>query len=226
MKLYFLDPTGRSAINVRRLRKIGYDTSRIIAQDVKQSVQTLIVLGNGSPEDKVLGILSFHLNGVNIVGMVKPTQSHLGALDQLKTYVELKFEKIMFIIDQDDLTLNFLFDEAVKRLQAIGISTRQQETSEELDRVRAYQCSFSNKTFDIVIVASGLEESRTRKHTIEDHLLCAAGIDNVENSKDSWTCLNSDDQEDVLELFKDRDLVEVLFPQHIYGCKFLETAHP
>jgi hypothetical protein len=227
MKLRFLYPTSRTAINVHRLKRCGYDTSRIIDQDLSASTSQLIVLGNGSPEDKVIGILSYHLDGNNVIAIVKPTSTRLSVLDQLKTYLDLKFEKILLLVDQDDLNLNDLFDEAARRLGEIGVNAQERGDIEEIDRFRVYECALDNKRFEVIIVVSGLEEICASKHTIEDHLTKAAGIDITENSKDSWHAhmhSNPRDEEDVFRLLQNRDVVDVLFSQHISGCKCLENT--
>lgn len=222
MKLYFLDPSSRAAINVARLGRYGYDTRKIIIFTAKK-LEALIVIGDGSPDDTALGIISYHLND-KVVGMVKPVQTHLSALDQLKIYIARRIKKIMVLIDQDDLTLDNIFDEAVKRMQGIGITVHQEKRG-EIPSFRVYECSLPSKRFDIVLVVNGLEDVSTPKHTIEDHLVKAGGIDVVSSSKESWACLRKHEKGDVFRLLQDKDLAPISFPQHFSGCKCLEDIN-
>lgn len=220
MKLFFLDPSSRLAINIRRLRNYGFNTHNIIASDAGQNPRALIVLGNGSPEDEVIGIISHHLDGNRVVGIVKPTQHHLASLDQLRTYIELNVEKIMIIIDQDDWTLDDLLNTAERRIRDIAISPQSQPDTE--NRVRIYNCMLSNRRFQVIIVVSGLDDFPTKQHTIEDHLLKLAGFDKSDNPKESWRNLSSDERDNVFRRLQDRKVVEAVFPQQTCGCRRLE----
>lgn len=223
MKLYFLDPKSKTKINVARLRKSGYDIRRIIVESVK-SLDALILICNGTPDDKVLGILSYHIDGGKIVGVVKPEKIHLGALDQLKTYLGPKIQKIMILIDQEDLTLENFFNEALNRMVRIGINVSQEDISEEeIDRLKVCQCLLVQKGFEVIIVVNGLEEVCTDKHSIEDHLTKAAGIEVTENSKQSWNSLSRNERKDIFRGLKGkRKVIEELFPQQVSGCAWIK----
>jgi len=219
MRLSLLSPESRTAINVTRLRKYGYDTAKMIVNWVK-SLVALVVLANGTPDDKIVGVLSYHLNGDQVVGVVKPTEkTHLSALYELKVYLNLGFNKILVLIDQEDLSLSNLFTRAENTLKEIGINL---DAIEEKDRVRVYQCSLANKKFEIIIVVNGLSEVCTDKHSVEDHLTKAAGIKVSRNSKDSWENLSLNIREDVFRKLKGKiKEIEELFPQQFYGFKRL-----
>lgn len=221
MRLYFLDPTSRTLINVARLRRCGYDVRRIIAQSV-EILNALVVIGNGSPDDKVLGALSYHLDGGTIVGVVKPRgRTGLSVLDQLKTYVSRRIKKIMVLIDRDDSLLEQLFGNALDRIRGIGINVSH---IEEVNNLRVYQCTLGSRQFEVVIVANGLEEVGTTMHTIEDHLTTAAGIQVAENSKQSWNSLGRNRKEEVFRRLKEQgnNVIEKLFPQQVCGFRLLE----
>jgi len=220
MKLHFLDPKSRTAINVARLRKCEYNIRRIIVEGVK-ILDALILICNGTPDDMVLGILSYHIDGDKVVGVVKPEKKrHLGALDQLKTYLSPKIQKFMIIIDQEDLTLDKLFDETLNRMERIGINV---SNIEEMDRLKVFQSSLAGKRFEVIIVVNGLEEVCTKNHTIEDHLTKAAGIDVTENSKQSWNSLSQNERKDIFRGLKGKTkVIEELFPQQVSGCKRLK----
>jgi len=221
MRLYFLDPSSRAAVNVTTLRKCGYNVRRIIVESV-ESLDALVVIGNGSPDDKVLGTLSYHLDGGKVVGVVKPGKmTRLSVLDQLKTYLSPKMKKIMILVDQENLSLDNLFNDALSRIRKIGINV---SDIEEMDRLRVYQCTLADKEFKVIIVVNGLEEVRTQTHAIEDHLTKAAGIDVTENAKQSWNSLAQNERNEVFRELKGkkRDAIEKLFPQQVSGCKCLK----
>jgi len=219
MKLYFLNPESRAAINVTKLKKCGYETRRIIA-DWVESLAGLVVLANGTPDDQVLGVLCHHLDGDGAVGVVKPTEkTHLSVLYELKTYLNLKISKIVFLADQEELSIDDLFARAENVIRETGINF---EVREELDRARTYQCCLASKEFGIAVVLSGLSEVCTNKHTIEDHLAKAAGIEVTGNSKDSWNRLSDEEREDVFRKLKGAgSQIQQLFPQQVYGLRFL-----
>lgn len=226
MKLFFLDPTSRLATNIHRLKNCGFNANSIIAQDARQGRQAIIVLGDGSPEDKVLGVISYHLNGNSVIGIAKPIETHLAVLDQLKTYVEeSNAERILIVIDQDNWTLDDIFSAAERRIHGIGIDTLPQEINEP--KVRQYQCTLGYRSFGVIIVVSGLDDFNTTQHMIEDHLLRLAGFDEAENPKQSWReQLDEDERENIFKLFLDKDVVEVTFPQHVSGCGCFEQHDP
>jgi len=225
VRLSFLNPKGRTAINVTRLKRYGYETRNIIVDWTRpKSLVALVVLANGTPDDQIVGVLFYHLNGEQIIGVVKPTEkTHLSVLYELKTYLDLGFTKIMVLIDQEDLTLSDLFIRTENIIKEIGVNL---DAKEDKDRVRLYECSLANKTFEIIIVVNGLSEICTRKHSIEDHLTKAAGIKVVENSKDSWENTNSNIRESIYrELKGKRKEIEALFPQQVFGFKRLMDEH-
>jgi hypothetical protein len=226
MRLLFLEPYSRAEINIRRLRRHGYDTYSLLAQSVP-TVDRLVVLGDGSPEDKLVGILSCHLDGSKVVAIVKAPKSNLAALDCVKEYAKRrKIEKMLFIIDQDNLNLDRLFEIAVIRITKHGIEIQPIEMENGLDRVKAYRCRCSGKDLVVVIVASGLDAFETTKHEIEDHLLLVAGVDSSGNDpKKQWESLDQDAKDDVIRLLKDKDVCETFLPQHFCGLSYLEDCN-
>jgi len=220
MRLYFLDPSCRAAVNVARLRRSNFDVGRLIAESA-ESLDALIVIGNGTPDDSILGVLSFHLDGYKTVGIVKPGEmTHLSVLDVLKTYLRPRIRKLMILIDQEDLTLDNLFDNALRRMRGTGISV---DHVEEMERLRVCRCSLAGRDFDVIIVANGLEEVSSQTHSIEDHLTKAAEIEVAENSKRSWRSLNRSEREEVFKRLQEKriDEIEDIFPQQVSGCRRL-----
>jgi hypothetical protein len=186
------------------------------------TLDKLIVLGNGSPEDAIVGILSYHLNGEWTVGIVKPSRTGIATLDYVRDYAKDNVRKILFIIDQDDNNLDQFFQLVRER---IGQTGRVQliENCEDDERVKMYTCFMSHRSIDIIVVASGSEELDSPSHEIEDHLLVIAGIvSHVNDSKEYWRSLDESEREDILGLLKDKDLFGISFHQHVCGCNYLE----
>ena len=221
MKLSFLDPHSRAAVNISRLKRCGYDTRRIIA-GFSRTLDGLVVLGNGTPDDKVLGVLSYHLDGEKIIGVVKPGErTKEGVLLDLRKYIGLR--KIMILIDQDDRPLSKIYEQVIRIMQKIGMAANEEPSN--LERFRIYHCHFSGKEFEIIIVINGLDEIHTAKHTIEDHLVKAAGIEISCSSKEAWNRLSKNEQENIFRRLKgDRRRIESLFPQQVAGCKRLKES--
>lgn len=219
MRLFFLDPTSRTLINVRRLKKQEYDTRRIVAQDV-ETLDKLIVLGNGSPEDEIIGIMSYHLDGRRTVGIVKSQSPGIASLDHIRDYMFENVQRILFIIDQDDNNLSQFFASVSERI-GIAVPIEDQEGN---GRVKIYHYSLSQRIVEIIVVASGSDDLDTSHHEIEDHLLVLAGEGpSVSDPKRHWRRLDQDVRQDVFRLLKDRDLFEVVFHQHVCGCRYLEN---
>lgn len=224
MRLHFPFAGSSAERNIRGLKHYGYDIHRIIAPNAK-TIDKLVLLGNGSPEDEIIGIMGLHLDGDMIVGIVKPEKPDLPALDFVKEYIlETNVIKILFVVDQDDRDLDALFTRATKRLRDSGIRVEPETDYDDIDRARVYRCYVQGtKTRHLIIVVSGDENFATPQHEIEDHLLMIAGIERAEKgSKEKWKSLNKADKDDVFRLLKNKDLFEIAFPHHVCGCNCLE----
>ena len=176
MKLYFLDTTSKTAINVGTLKKSGYNVRRLIAS-IASTLDTLIVLGDGTPDDKVLGVIFHHLNGNKIVGIVKPQVTRLGAIDQLKVYLKPNINRVMILLDQETTQLTNLIPEITRRIRCEGITIDEENQTETSERLKIYRCSFSNRNFELILVINGIDESPTGNHAIEDHLVKVADLE-------------------------------------------------
>jgi len=128
-------------------------------------------------------------------------------------------------MDQEEQDVDKIFEEAEKKL--INAGFRISDKVEEV-RLSVYECEFGGRGLKIVLVVNGLDEVKTKKHAIEDHLLKAAKtlgveIGSFENSKDAWRTLDRGDREYVFRRLKeDKRIVEDVFPQQVRGCKYLD----
>jgi hypothetical protein len=218
MRLCFLDSKSKTAINITRLRKYNFETRRIIA-DWQNKLAGLIVLCNGTPDDIVLGILAYHLNGTKVVGIVKPSNKrHLSSLSETKTYLDLNVTKIFYLIDQEDFELDDLFSRIESEMQNIGI---EYTLGLERERVRIYNCILPNKSFTIAIVVNGLSEIVTDKHCIEDHLIKAGDIQNNQDTKATWESLIDQTRNNVFRKLKTSEIATEIFIQQRIGLDTL-----
>ncbi|MGA2385805.1 MAG: hypothetical protein ABSG33_04645 [Candidatus Bathyarchaeia archaeon] len=214
MKLYFSDPTSRPAINIHRLGRLTYNI-RDIVLSVPSEIDTLIILGNGSPEDEIAGILAWHQKTDKIVGIVKPDRHHVDAFRTTKSYfTSLKVECLLFIIDQDQFPLDELFDSIESVIKEQGIAVTSSQLLAGSDRVKTYECTLAGKAFKTIAVISGLPDFNSPVHVIEDHLLKLAGIISAPNAKEVWVQLPKDKKEAIMTSLKERRTVMEAFPQH------------
>jgi hypothetical protein len=185
-------------------------------------LSTLIVLGDGSPEDEIVGILSCHL-GNKTVGVTKPEKHSTDAFREIRQYLNLKnLAKLVFILDQDTHSLESLFSEVEAIFGEQGIIFQLNRPFDTVEKVRVYECSINNRIFGVIVVVSGLAESNCNQHMIEDHLVKLAGFQSGTNGKEQWQSLGSEEKETVLKLLKDKDVAEVTFPQHFFAFELIE----
>jgi hypothetical protein len=224
MRLYPLDQGSSTATHLSRLKNSGYNTGELIVS-WSEGIDSFIMIGNGTPDDQVMGILSFRLNGGKIVGIVKPLEATgISVMDLIKTYLtQTKVDKYLILVDQERLTSDELFENVERKMRNIGISS---STKEERDRVRAYVCSTGSKEFKVFIVVNGLDEVSTDEHTIEDHLIKSLGMKVRGTSKETWNSLSSKEKEDAFRRLNriNEDSIGHIFPQQVYGLKLLEET--
>jgi hypothetical protein len=214
MKLYFSDPTSRPAININRLNRYTYNIREIILS-TPSPIDALIVLGDGSPEDEIVGILVHHQKADKTVGVIKPDKHAVDSFSTAKFYFEqLKAECLIFMIDQDDAVLDELFDTIGRVISRQGIAVASSQPLAETDRAKIYECTLAGKEFRIIAVVSGVADFEAPVHEIEDHLLKLAGINGAGDAKESWSQVPKERKEAILTSLKDRQRVKEAFPQH------------
>ena len=228
MKLYTLEPSGKLAAKISGSSKRIKMNVLIKGVDTTDS-DTLVVIGNGTPDDIAFSIIAFHIKVGKIAGIVKPKmERRYGFINLIPTYLKGKVRKILILMDQEDDKMSTIYEtiyEGVKKLETGKIKV----SDEESEKVRVYEGKYGGKAFELIIAINGLDEIHTDKHSIEDHLLKAAEIlsievEDFENSKAAWKSINYDLQ---LKIFKGleekRKIVESVFPQQIKGCEYLKS---
>ena len=69
MRLYPIEPSSKSAAKIAGIsRKIKMTV--LIKDAPAQGLDTLVVIGNGTPDDIAISIVAFHVNGDKIAGIV------------------------------------------------------------------------------------------------------------------------------------------------------------
>ena len=222
MKLYPLSPTSKSAVNIG---KISRKFRLKILTPEHTPLAGIIVLADGTPDDYVVALLSYRLNGEKVLGVVKPEEKRLGVFNIIPTILNVLREgKIAVLIDQENEDLNTIFSEVSRRLSGIGTIIRDIVKEEKL---WVYKCEHSIKKFQLIVIVNGLSEYTFKKHSIEDHLLKAAEkllkvkIDE-EDPKEGWSKLR-DRQDEVFRQLKDAKNLDDIFPQQIKGLKLLHN---
>jgi len=229
MKLYTLDLNSRLATNITKISRVLKMDVLVKGVDISD-LDTIVVIGDGTPDDIAFSLIAYHLNGDKIVGIVKPPgRTGLGVSDLIPTYLKGKVRKIMVLMDQEDEPLNTICERiqnSLKKLAKCELKIIDEEGESE-KRQKVYKCKYGSKEFELIFVINGLDEILTDKHTIEDHLLKAAEILSIDvgdfdNSKEAWKSIEHHHVEIFKGLKEKRNIVGSVFPQQIKGCEYLK----
>lgn len=212
----------------KKVSKISKDFRYKIIETKDISFSTLIVLGNGDIDDLIVPIVCHHLNGIKVVGITKPEKTRISILKDLPIYIsKLKISKIALIMDQEDDRLDTIYEQVEGNLRNLNIRF---SLSESEDRMRKYNCKLGSRTFDFILIISGLEEILADKHRIEDHLVkVAIDLGKIDppsekiDTKDTWKTFDESVKSEILSRLKDdKSFSRKIFPQHFNGLELLE----
>ena len=229
MKLYPLEPISRLAINIARIsKKIEMDVLIKGVDMADLDLDCLVGIGDGTPDDIAFSIIAFHLNGDKIAGIVKPEMEKRDAcIDLIPRYLNGNIRKILILMDEGDDPLDTIYEKIQQRVKKLATGEVEVINEETEERVKIYTGKYGSKDFELIFVINGLDDIRTGKHSIEDHLLKAAkmlsvDIGDFENSKAAWKSINHNLQLEIFNALKNnRQMVEKVFPQQVRGCKYL-----
>ncbi len=199
------------------LRRIDKRLSAIL-DEKSGEIDSLIVLGDGNEDARVVALLCHHLRdcGKKAVGVIKPQSKRYGAIADLRNYLP-RLRKVALILDQENDTLEDLYEEVEKKLNQAGIRL-ERDMELQARRVRGYLCSLGDHEFRLVVVVNGLDDVRSPSHKIEDHLVRLAGIDEEGDSKDVWSRTDESSKLEVFRrIYEDRKAAEEVFSQHFSG---------
>ena len=233
MKLYPLEPISRLAINIARISKKTRMDVLIKGVNIAD-LDCLVVIGDGTPDDIAFSIIAFHLNGDKIAGIVKPEmERRYACINLIPTYLKGNIRKILILMDEEDDPLDTIYEKIQRGVEELATGKVKVIDEETEERVRIYTGKYGSRDFVLILVINGLDDIRTDKHSIEDHLLKAADemlsidIGDFENSKAAWKSINHNLQLEIFNALKNnREMVKRVFPQQVQGCGYLMGAHP
>ncbi|RLG49654.1 MAG: hypothetical protein DRO00_09735 [Thermoproteota archaeon] len=228
MRLFPLEPTSRTAANLRRLeRDLGL---RIIGED---DVDKIVIIGNGTPDDIVIALLGHARNGKNVLGILKPTYTGTAAVRAVKGIIRTfpKVSKFLLLLDQESNSLESIEERLDREIRESALTVISKEKRGA--RLIHYSCKLASSGFSLIVSINGLDASPYNMHMIEDHLLEAArmllGHNEVErltrgssDPKDAWKRLHQkyiDVYRHIVNMPKDE--LEQLFPQQMRGLREL-----
>ncbi|MBE0516324.1 MAG: hypothetical protein IBX41_02880 [Methanophagales archaeon] len=228
MRLYPVEPSSKLAAKIAGISKKKLRMDVLIKETDIRTLDTLVVIGNGTPDDIAVSIVAFHLNGDKIAGIVKPkTERRYGFISVIPLYLKDKVRKVLVLMDQEDDQLNAISERIQTDWKELTKSALEVIESDGEERVRIFKGKYGSKEFKLILVINGLDAIHTDKHSIEDHLVSAAqqvsiAVGDFENSKAAWRLLSNDQQ---LRIYKElkahRRLAESVFPQQVLGCRYL-----
>lgn len=206
----------RVEVRIRKvLKKLGFEE----ALSYKGPVNGLIVIGNGTPDDVVITVLTHLLDGKCNAGLLIPTEKRFSGVKQIAHIMRtFRGKPVAFVIDQEDEGLKELYSGLIRKFSEFGIKL---EPGEGKDRWREFFIS-GTRDSKMVVVVNGLDGYKV--HKIEDHLLALHGVDldrlptsTRGDPKGVWKHLSSREEDllvKVLEKLNKRNMKEY-FPQHI-----------
>ncbi len=185
----------------------------------KGSIDRLIVIGDGTPDDIVVTVISYLLDGICNAGLLIPTDKGFGAVRHVVQVMRTFSGKpIAFVLDQEDLELEDFYKGLSNKFLEFGVTL---EPRGGEGRWREFLARFGSGSSRIIVVVNGLEGYEV--HKIEDHLLALLGVDlkrlpaNVRrDSKEAWKLLSSKEENLLITALKklDRGNLSEYFPQH------------
>ncbi len=228
MKLYPLEPSSKLAAKIAGVSKrIGMDV--LVKGLHTADCPSLVVIGNGTPDDIAFSIVAFHVNGARIAGIVKPkTERRYGFINMIPLYLRGNVRTILILMDQEDDQMTAIYQRIESNLERLATGVIEVIEEETAERVRVYRGKYGSKEFELILVINGLDEIWADKHSIEDHLIKVAEevsveVGDFENAKDAWRALSNNQQLKIIkELRNHRKLLERVLPQQVMGCHYIE----
>ena len=227
MRIYALSPLDSKLQTWSRRLKIPLAYS-------PNTLNKIIAITDGHPDDTVMLILTHKLDGEKVVGALKTRFTMIGGIKSILKIMPEQFkqiEAILFTLDQNTKDLSELWEEIVDTFKQ-NSTLLEMLTLDGSNRVRVFKCRVVRE-FSALVVINGLNYDYTR-HTIEDHLIEALknvdeeSVKNALNSsrndpKAAWRNLTRN-EEFYREIFKrllNMSIGELkrIFPQHILSLQ-------
>ena len=194
----------------------------------------LILVGNGAQDGVVYLILAHKFDGEYSIGITTTVETREGAIPHIPTIIRgLNIEKLVFSLDQESnelVNLKTLLEEKM-RTHAITPNLK-----EEQSRLYVYNCTHSQRQFELIVAVNGLDDPSYAQHTIEDHLLLffkemtnnnemlVKTLNRVQgNPKEAWNLLKNHHEEVYQNLLqKGTNELQRFFPQQVESIKRLK----
>ena len=119
MKLYSLNPMDKLTINIDKIsRRLRFNILIDYLPEMERKLRGLILITDGTPDDYVIAILSYHLDGEEVFAIAKPERPRLGALPLISNYLSRLrgLSKIAILMDQENDTLNYISGKVIEIL--------------------------------------------------------------------------------------------------------------
>jgi len=187
--------------------------------------KVLILVGNGSPDDLAIAILSFKFNGESFAWLVRPkTWRNIAALKSLPVLLDSYTGSILALLDQEKEGVQEFLLKTRETLLREGIKISGERGE---GRLRVLSCNYHERPFNLILLINGLDRPYI-VHTIEDHLLEAGKLflgevkveellQKAENHpKKAWGRLERESQDEVFIKLCQLEMVDLnkVFPQH------------
>lgn len=174
MKLYPLEPGSDLAQKIAGVSK-RLQMDVLISNVNVGNLDTLVVIGNGTPDDIAFSIVAFKSKVDQSALIVKPkTERRYGFTNMIPLYLKNNVRKILILMDQEDDTINTIYERIQKHVEDIATGEIEVIDDETNERVRIYKGEYGSKAFKIILIINGLDDTHTDKHSIEDHLMNVA----------------------------------------------------
>lgn len=210
-------------------RKIQFE---VLSSAPISSPKILVLLGNGSPDDLAIAILSFKFDGESFAWLVRPKIGrNIAALKSLPVLLDSYTGSILALLDQEREGVHefLLKTKEILHQEDIEVSEKRGE-----GRLRVLSCKYHEKTFKLILLINGLDRPYAA-HTVEDHLLEAGevflGREKVEgllhkagnHPKKAWGSLERESQDEVFIRLCQLERVGLhkIFPQHCEALRLL-----
>jgi hypothetical protein len=229
MKLYPLSSPGLPEKIAGFCKRHQLDT--LVTQS-PDGFEGLVILGDGTPDDLIVSTIAHHLNGQNVVAIMKPLgKTGTSVFELLPVYLRhnARLVNILFILDQEGINIDSILQRLEKQLRKQR-AIHPPRTTENEGRLTHYTCSLGERHFNVILVLNGLDEIPTKKHMIEDHLLCLAnelGLarlpNRIPNAKRRWNnSITEGRKEEIFSrMVEDSTLAKRFFPQQVAGLVLL-----
>lgn len=180
----------------------------------------LVVVANGSPDNRVLLVLAHTLDGLSTVDVTFPSRKHVTVFSWLQDYALMRYAKMLVLIDQEDKPLEEIHEALRARAPVRGRAQ---------GRLATLTLETRLGTSTVIVAVNGTDDPRFTRHTIEDHLMALAEklrlLDLPATSadpKEVWRGMSKEAQHEVLrQLLTSPELAEEAFPQQVRALREL-----